>query len=116
MLQFIILFNKKKNRKNFFRQRRKLKNITAHQFLTSYVHKDSYHVNTSEEVELRNTFNFVNESLKVENRKLLKLAKSEKKRKTSNNKHDGTPAKYLNVLHHNKTQKQLQHFFLNTLK
>ena len=32
--------------------------------------------------------------------------------KTSNNKHDWTPIKYLNVLHHNRTQKQ--YFFLNT--
>ena len=27
--------------------------------------------------------------------------------KTSNNKHDWTPEKYLNVLHHNRRQKQL---------
>ena len=32
--------------------------------------------------------------------------------KTSNRKHDWTPIKYLNVLHHNRTQKQLQFFFL----
>ena len=29
--------------------------------------------------------------------------------KTSNNKQDWTPIKYLNVLHHNRTQKQLWH-------
>ena len=29
--------------------------------------------------------------------------------KASNNKHDWTPVKYLSVLPHNKTQKQLQH-------
>ena len=32
--------------------------------------------------------------------------------KTSNNKHDCTPIKYLNILHHYRTQKQLQYFFL----
>ena len=32
--------------------------------------------------------------------------------KTSNNKHDWNPVKYLNVLHHNRTQKQLLYFFL----
>ena len=31
-------------------------------------------------------------------------------------KHDWTPVKYLNVLHHNITQKQLQHFFLNIMQ
>ena len=34
---------------------------------------------------------------------------------TSNNKHDWTPIKYLNILHHNRTQKQFQYFFLNIL-
>ena len=29
--------------------------------------------------------------------------------KTSNNKYDWTPLNYLNVLHYNRTQKQLQH-------
>ena len=29
------------------------------------------------------------------------------------NKHDWTPIKYLNVLHHNRTKKQLRHSFLN---
>ena len=33
--------------------------------------------------------------------------------KTSDNKHDWTPIKYLSVLHHNRTQKLLQQFFLN---
>ena len=37
-------------------------------------------------------------------------------RKTTNNEHDWTPIKYLNVLHHNKTQKQLGHFFLHLAK
>ena len=36
--------------------------------------------------------------------------------KTSNNKYDWTPIKYLNVLHHNRTQKQLQYFILNILQ
>ena len=35
---------------------------------------------------------------------------------TSKKEHDWTPIKYLNVLHHNKTQKQLQQFFLNILQ
>ena len=35
---------------------------------------------------------------------------------TSNNEHVWTTAKYLNVLHHNRTQKQLRHFFLNILQ
>ena len=35
---------------------------------------------------------------------------------TSSNKHDWRFIKYLNVLHYNRTQKQLQHFFLNTLQ
>ena len=30
---------------------------------------------------------------------------------TSNNKHDWTPLKYLNVYYHNRTQKQLWHLF-----
>ena len=30
--------------------------------------------------------------------------------KTSNSKHDWNPVKYLNVLHHKKTQKQLRYF------
>ena len=34
----------------------------------------------------------------------------------SNNQHDWTLVKYLNVLHHNKTQKQLRLFFLNILQ
>ena len=33
--------------------------------------------------------------------------------KIISNKHDWNPVKYLNVLHHNRTQKQLQYFFLN---
>ena len=39
--------------------------------------------------------------------------------KTSNNKHDWTLMKYLNILHHNRTQKQLlkrKIFFLNILQ
>ena len=36
--------------------------------------------------------------------------------KTSNNKYDWTPIKYLNVLHHNRTQKQLRQYFLNILQ
>ena len=32
--------------------------------------------------------------------------------KTSNNKHDWDHAKYMNILHQNRTQKQLQYFFL----
>ena len=32
--------------------------------------------------------------------------------KISNDKHDWNPVKYLNVLHHNRTQKLLQYFFL----
>ena len=35
---------------------------------------------------------------------------------TSNNKHDWALIKYLNVFHHNRKQKQLQHFFLNILQ
>ena len=35
---------------------------------------------------------------------------------TSNKEHDWTPVKYLNVLHHSRTQNPLQHFFLNTLQ
>ena len=38
------------------------------------------------------------------------------KNNISNNKHDWTPAKHLNVLHYNRTQKQLRHFFLNILQ
>ena len=37
-------------------------------------------------------------------------------KETSNNKPDWTPVKYLIVLHHNRTQKQLQHSFLNMLQ
>ena len=37
-------------------------------------------------------------------------------RTTSNNEHDWTPAKYVNVLHHNITQKQLQQFFFDILQ
>ena len=33
--------------------------------------------------------------------------------KTGNKEYDRTPVKYLNVLHHNRTQTQLQHFSLN---
>ena len=42
--------------------------------------------------------------------------------KTSINEHDWTPLKYLDVikyldvLHHNRTQKQLRHFFLKILQ
>ena len=36
--------------------------------------------------------------------------------KTSNNEHDWTPVKYLNVLHHNITQKRLQQLFLSTVQ
>ena len=75
----IILF---KDRTNFFRQHRKLQDITTHQFLELHVHKDGSHLNKSEEDELRNTFIFMNESLQAENRKLLKLARSEYKKKT----------------------------------
>ena len=32
--------------------------------------------------------------------------------KTSNNEHDWTPVKYLNVLHHNRTQSSCDNFFL----
>ena len=35
---------------------------------------------------------------------------------TSNNEDDWALVKYLNVFHHNRIQKQLQHFFLNTLQ
>ena len=31
----------------------------------------------------------------------------------TSHKHNWTPIKYLNVLHHNRTQKKLTHFFLN---
>ena len=78
----IILFKEKKDRTNFFRQHRKLQDITTHQFLELHVHKDGSHLNESEEDELRNTFIFMNESLQAENRKLLKLARSESKKKT----------------------------------
>ena len=60
----IILFKEKKDRTNFFRQHRKLQDITTHQFL-----------------ELGNTFIFMNESLQAENRKLLNLTRSEYKKK-----------------------------------
>ena len=33
-----------------------------------------------------------------------------------NNKHNWTPTKYLNVLHHNRAHKQLQYFFLYILQ
>ena len=36
--------------------------------------------------------------------------------KTSNKEHDRNPVQYLNVLHHNRTQKQLRYFFLNILQ
>ena len=39
-----------------------------------------------------------------------------KTKKISNNKHDWTTIKYLNVLRLYRTQKQLQHFFLNILQ
>ena len=39
-----------------------------------------------------------------------------KKRTTRNNEHDWTPTKYQYVLHHNKTKKQLEHFFPNMLQ
>ena len=39
-----------------------------------------------------------------------------KDKKKSNNKHDWTPVTYLNDLHYNRKQKQLQHFFLNILQ
>ena len=35
---------------------------------------------------------------------------------TGNNEHDRTPVKYLNVLHHRRTQQQLQQFFLIVCK
>ena len=35
---------------------------------------------------------------------------------TSNNELDWTLVKYLNALHQNRTQKQLQHFFQNILQ
>ena len=66
-----VTFNKKKDRTSF-------------SFLESHACKDSYHLNTSEEDELRYTFIFMNESLTAENRKLLKLARSESKKKTIN--------------------------------
>ena len=56
---------REKDRTNFFRQHRKLQDITTHQFL-----------------ELGNTFIFMNESLQAENRKLLNLTRSEYKKKT----------------------------------
>ena len=34
----------------------------------------------------------------------------------SKNKHDWIPIRYLNILHHNRIQKQLLHFFLNMLQ
>ena len=37
-------------------------------------------------------------------------------KETSNNKHDRITVKYLNVLHHNRTQKQLRHSFLTFCK
>ena len=77
----IILFKEKKDRTNFFRQHRKLQDITTHQFLELHVHKDGSHLNESEEDELRNTFIFMNESLQAENRKLLNLTRSEYKKK-----------------------------------
>ena len=40
---------------------------------------------------------------------LLTLVTMENSKSTNNNKHDWTPVKYLNVLNHNRTQKQLQH-------
>ena len=40
---------------------------------------------------------------------LLTLVTMENTKSTNNNKHDWTPVKYLNVLNHNRTQKQLQH-------
>ena len=36
-------------------------------------------------------------------------------REKSNNKHDWTHVKHLDVLHHNRTQKQLQHSFPKVL-
>ena len=56
---------REKDRTNFFRQHRKLQDITTHQFS-----------------ELGNTFIFMNESLQAENRKLLNLTRSEYKKKT----------------------------------
>ena len=35
---------------------------------------------------------------------------------TSNNEHDRTPIKYLSVLHHNRTQMQLRHFFFKIVQ
>ena len=35
--------------------------------------------------------------------------------RTSNKKHDWTPVKYVNILHLNRTQKQLRHFLLDKL-
>ena len=49
-------------------------------YLELHVHKDSYHLNTSELDKLRNTFIFMNECLTAENRKLLTLARSESKK------------------------------------
>ena len=38
--------------------------------------------------------------------------KTQKRTHVCNNKHERSPVKYLDVLHHNRTQKQLQYFFL----
>ena len=48
--------------------------------------------------------------------KFLNSIASYNKQKQVTNKHDWTHAKYLNVLYHNRTQKQLQYFFLNILQ
>ena len=52
----------------------------------------------------------------LETVKFLNSIASYNKQKQVTNKHDWTHAKYLNVLYHNRTQKQLQYFFLNILQ
>ena len=37
-------------------------------------------------------------------------------KKTSNIEHGWTPVKHVNVFHHNRTQKQLRHVFLNIVQ
>ena len=41
------------NKTSLFRQRRKFKNTTSHQFLELHIRKDNYQLNASEEDELR---------------------------------------------------------------
>ena len=44
------------------------------------------------------------------------MKKRIEKQQKSNKVYDYKPVKYLNALHHDRTQKQLQHFFLNLLQ